>query len=350
VRDDPRDAAALTQWATLLGWLNKYDESIAAWRRVLELKPGDPDASMGLARVQYWKGEYRPARAQLETVLQAQPANVDALVLCGDISLAAHDRSGARDCYRRAKAADPSNDAVDVKLARTEGPPARRVDAGGGLDSYSNFRGTEGMFFAQCSLQAAENFVASVGYEQLHQFGEVDHRVNGTGYLNVGDSLTFSGRFAWSPTAKTIAAWELTGGPEWRISQAFSTLLTIRHLDFTGNGVTIFSAGVRLNRGSASLLLQGGPTYSTVNPLTGFGSARLEYGFTDATHGYAGFSRGGETQQFQGVTTTEITTDVTAGVTFQLDPRWGLRFDYMFEDRQDTYTRHTLGSAVTVRF
>lgn len=108
VKQDPRDEAALSQLATLLGWLGRYDESIAAWRRALEVEPNDPDAAIGLARVHYWKGELQPARAVLATLLSKSPANLDALLLCGDISTAAHDAAGAHDCYLGAKALDPA--------------------------------------------------------------------------------------------------------------------------------------------------------------------------------------------------------------------------------------------------
>jgi len=43
VREQPTDAAALAQWATLLGWLGRFDDSIAAWGRALAEKPDEPE-------------------------------------------------------------------------------------------------------------------------------------------------------------------------------------------------------------------------------------------------------------------------------------------------------------------
>src|SRR5512143_1834235 len=62
VREHPDDPKALGEWATVLGWLGRFDDSIAAWSRALAKKPGDPDAALALARVEYWKGDLGAAR------------------------------------------------------------------------------------------------------------------------------------------------------------------------------------------------------------------------------------------------------------------------------------------------
>ena len=347
VKENPQDGKALAQWATLLGWLGRYDDSISAWRRALDLKPGDPDAAIGLSRVQYWKGDLPAARAGLAAVLRRTPADPDALLLCGDTSLAAHDTPAARDCYRRARAVSPPSQELDAKLARLE-PRPRRFDAGGTVDRYDKAeRGTEGSFFAQGSVQASEALVISAGYEQLRQFGFVDHRANATSYLRAGDDLLLSARLAVSPSASTIANWELGGSAELRLAPWAAALVSLRHLDFSNNGVTLFGPGVRLDRGPLSLLLQGGLVYSTTTALAGYGSAKLEYAVSDPVSVYAGFSRGAETQLRLSAATTD---DLTAGVLWQIDPALGVRLDYTHDVREGAYRRNSLGSAGTVRF
>jgi YaiO family outer membrane protein len=347
VKDNPRDGAALAQWATLLGWLGRYEESISAWSQELQANPGDLEGAVGLARVQYWKGDLGVARATLTEALQRAPNNVDALLLCGDVSTAQRDREGARECYQRAKAIDPSSADYERKLAPLSAPTAFRLDLGGTLDRYGTPRGTEGQFFAQCSWQTTDALVLSAGYEQLHQFGEVDYRLNATGYLRAGESVQLNARFALSPSASTIARWEASGGGEVRLASFVSAVATVRHLDFSNNGVTIVGPGVRLDWGPASLLLQGGPVFSTVNSTQAYGSGRLEVQLLEPLRGYVGYSRGAEAQLLLPPATT---TDATAGLLWQVDPRWGLRFDYTYEDREATYTRNSLGSAVTYKF
>src|SRR5262249_47671361 len=162
------------------------------------------------------------------------------------------------------------------KLERVEGPPARRLDVGGTLDQYGTARGSEGSFFAQASAQVAEPLVLSAGYEQLHQFGFVDHRINATAYLRASESLLLSGRFAFSPGAQTVAHTDTSGSAELRFASFVSGLVTVRHLAFSDNGVTIVGPGVRLDFGAASLLLQAGAVFSTVNSTQGYGQGRFE--------------------------------------------------------------------------
>ncbi len=359
VRAQPRDAAAAEQWATVLGWLGRFDESIAAWRHALELKPGEPDYAVGLARVQYWKGELQPAREGLEKAVQAAPRDLDALSLLGDVCTAAHDPDCAHSAYERAHALDPANADLARKLARAGPRQLHRLDAGGTLDQYNTARDFEGSFFAQVSAQLAAGFVLSAGYEQLRQFGQVDHRVNLTAYLNATDTLQLSARVAVSPGANTIANWDAGVSAEQRVASFASALLLLRHLDFSDNGVTILGPGVRFLYGSFSLLLSGGPVFSSVFDTQAFGQGRLEWNATDELSFYGGYSRGGEAQHVAGAAllppgapTTEIrtTSDAIFGAQWQFAPSFGVRLDYTHEVRQATYTRNRLGSAFNYRF
>lgn len=362
LREKPDDLPALMQWATLLGWLGRFDDSIGAWRRALDLRPPAKDAldcRIALSRVQYWKGDLPQSRGRLEQVVEEAPRELDALVLLGDVCTAQHDPACARSAYQRARALDPGNPELGKKLARTAAPVRGRLDAGGTVDGYDTARGTEGSFFAQGSWQVTAPLVLSAGYEQLHQFSQVDHRLNLTAYLNPTSALQLGARVAVSPGAHTIANWDAAVSAEQRLASFVSALVTVRHLDFSDNGVTIVGPGVRLGYAAFSLLLSGGPVFSTVFSTQAFGQGRLEWAATDALALYAGYSRGGEAQHVAGAAalpagapTTEIrtTSDLTAGSLWQIDRAFGLRLDYTHEHRQSTYTRNSLGSALTWRF
>src|SRR5262249_57902805 len=101
------------------------------------------------------------------------------------------------------------------------------------------------------------SFVLSGGYEQLRQFGKVDHRFNLGGYLHPMDGLLLTARVAVSPTADTIAPWEASGGVELHVAGPVTALATLRHLDFSNQGVNIFGAGARIDAGARALLGQG---------------------------------------------------------------------------------------------
>ena len=346
VRDNPSDGAALVQLATVLGWLGRYDESIAAWNRAAEQKPGDPDLVMGLARVEYWKGDFTPARKRMDALLAAAPNNADAFVLAGDICSADHDLSCAHGDYLRANEIAPSAE-IEKKLEQSNGALAFRFDSGGQVDSYDT-RGTEGSFFVQGSWQVLNALVLSGGYEQLHQFGQMDHRFNLGAYLLPVDGLLLTARVAVSPSENTIAPWEASGGVELHVAGPVTALANVRHLDFSNQGVTIVGGGVRIDSGAWSLMGQGGFVYSTTVATQGFGTGRVEYAFNDSWKGYVGFARGA---QAQFLLPTEIATDVTAGVIWQIDRQWGIRLDYLYEKFGDnTYVRNTVGSALTFKF
>lgn len=55
-------------------------EAEAAWRRLLQLEPAQPQALLGLGRVHHKARRYEEARELLEALLVAQPGNVEAVV------------------------------------------------------------------------------------------------------------------------------------------------------------------------------------------------------------------------------------------------------------------------------
>ena len=190
--------------------------------------------------------------------------------------------------------------------------------------------------------------VLSGGYEQLHQFGQVDHRFNLGGYLHPIDGLLLTARVAVSPSEKTIAPWEASGGIELHVAGPVTALANVRHLDFSNQGVTIVGGGARLDIDAWSIMGQGGFVYSTISATQAFGTGRIEYAFSDDWRGYVGFARGA---QAQFLLPTEIATDVTAGLMWQIDRQWGIRLDYTYEKFGDnTYVRNSVGSALTFKF
>ena len=230
--------------------------------------------------------------------------------------------------------------------AASSGPPAWRFDAGGQLDGNS-VRGVEGSLFVQASFRALAPLVISAGYEQLHQFGEVDHRLNAGAYLRPFAALVLNARVAISPTADTVGPWEASGGAELKLAAPVTALLNVRHLDFPAEGVTIVGGGARVDVGRLALIGQGGLVASTVNSLQGFGTGRVEYAIGDDWRVYAGLARGGQAQLR---VAPAIATDIVAGVTWQVDRNFGLRLDYTYEAFGDEYVRNSLGSALTCKF
>lgn len=392
VEQNGSDLEALEQWATVLGWEQRYDEAIAAWTRAMETQPAAVRFRVGRARVRYWKGELEGAWADLQEALRATPASVDALVLAGDVALARGDRSEARSLYRQALKLDPAAEGVGTKLARAADPPAWRLDVGGNLDRYDNFRSTEGGGFVQLSLRAAPTFTVTGGYEVIHQFGKTDHRFNGGFYWVPWKPLLLTFRGAVAPNRATIALWQVEGGAEAKALPWLDVLFGYRHLYFPGTTINDSTGGTRIDQSPEhvniyvpgfrfrlspvwTLTLQGGAATSTGQdtttvfgrppistdtvtvknvPTTGFGLARLDVRVSEPVTLYLAGSYGNESKRPQ-----PPATGFTAGsgVLWNIDPTWGVRLDYLFErrdesepGRNDAYSHHSIASALTVRF
>ena len=247
--------------------------------------------------------------------------------------------------------------ALDAVLSQAD-QPEQLIVIDDGSTHYNTPRNLEGSFFAQGSWQVTGPLVLSAGYEQLHQFGQVDHRLNLAAYFNPVDSLQLGARIAVSPSANTIANWDAALSAEQKIASFVSALVTLRHLDFSDNGVTILGPGLRLSYAPLSLLLSGGPVFSTVFSTQAFGQGRLEWTATGALTLYGGYSRGGEAQHVAGSAllppgspATEIRTSssIVGGALWQLDRSFGLRLDFTHEDREAAYARNSYGSAMTLR-
>ena len=118
VKKNPKDVESLEQLATLQGWLNRYDESIATWKRALALKPKNRDYRVGLARVLYWKHEFKDSLRELDAVLEAKEDDLEALILEGDVYLADGKAAAARKSYRSAQELAPDDAELAKKAAR----------------------------------------------------------------------------------------------------------------------------------------------------------------------------------------------------------------------------------------
>jgi tetratricopeptide (TPR) repeat protein len=345
---DPQDVDSLEQWATLLGWQGRYDDAAAAWQRALSARPQTPRFQLGLARVRYWKGALQESRAGLEEVLRQTPADVDALLLAGDVSLAQRDPATAREFYRRARELDPSTPGIEAKLARAAPALSRRIDVGGTVDHYDNVRNIEGSFFAQVGAKLSEPLVVSAGYEELHWFGQVDHRINAGFYLQASEGLLLHARGSFKTAPGFSSSWEALTDVDLRLSRSFAGLFLVRHLGYGAEGVNIVAPGLRFEpREGFAIIAQGGAVFSTVSATTAYALGRVELQASDAFRFCVGVSRGDEAQRPLAPATS---TTGTAGVVLTLPGGYGLRFDYALEDRLHTHVRNSLGSAVTARF
>ena len=130
VEREPASAEAWNDLGVLQHDAGKLEAARAALNVALTIDGKNPQTRRNLSAVLLEMGRTDEAAATLEPVLAANPNDVGALVMAGDISVAVHLPGDARAFYRSALSVDPSNAEVAAKLATLE--PAAPVAAPAG--------------------------------------------------------------------------------------------------------------------------------------------------------------------------------------------------------------------------
>lgn len=98
-------------------WLNfgytarmagKYDQSLAAYKHVLQIEPGSPDGQSGMAQTYLRMGNSAEARRILTQVVNANPNRVNDLLILGETEMHDGDLQPAIGILQRAEAQKPS--------------------------------------------------------------------------------------------------------------------------------------------------------------------------------------------------------------------------------------------------
>ncbi len=386
---DPSNLAALEQQAILEGWTSRFDESAATWRRLIGLEPEKISHRIGLARVLYWKGGRDEALSELETVLEREPRNREALVLAGDVAAAGERPGQARDYYERAREFDPNNTEISGKIARIPEVYRGRIDLGLTFDAYAGSpRDFENGQAVQIGYEIfRRRFTMSGGLERLHHFSATDLRLNLQGYVTPFDHALLSLRVAATPDADFLARAEYGGEAEYTIRGRVVPIFGFRFLDYqpvTGGSaptptdtVILYSFGLRVmpldwltgefRFGiSDSRVEAGTPVPGSVACLAGAPAvpcgteeitysymAKLLFSFRERWHPYLGFSRGEENSPPLGIA---VSTVVSGGIAADITSRLGVRLDYYFEDRGagsggvGGYKLNSLSTGFTAKF
>jgi tetratricopeptide (TPR) repeat protein len=101
--------AALSEFGACLGFLNRYEDAVTVFARALALEPARREARYNLALAQ-WGGQHvDDALATLQPLMDAMPADEDALDLCAEIFEAKGDTPRATEVLRNAIVADPKH-------------------------------------------------------------------------------------------------------------------------------------------------------------------------------------------------------------------------------------------------
>lgn len=345
---EPGNALAREQLAIVLGWQNRFDESIAAWQQAIALAPQKPDYHLGLARVLYWKGEHSRALQAIETSLRLQADNADALKLKGDVLLAQQKPAEARKAYLAAQQLDPRDAELTGRIERAVAPRLWRLDAGYTYDHYDNARKAENSRFVQLGRRVGQaGAVLYARYDGYDNFGSIDKGLTlGTYWLPHPKLLLNleAGRTLGTANFRPETQFQING--ELLLDGLLQPLLGYRYFKYGNGTVTTITPGVRLSFSGAVAEARYGITDNIDGSSTGVFAARLSF-MEEVYTPYLAFTTGSEALPPQ------AKADITVfggGIVFDLSPAWGLRVDYSYEDRKDIYKHHAVGAGLTYRF
>jgi Tetratricopeptide repeat len=112
LKANPNDLAALVTLAGMYNDAGKFDQAAEYDKRALALDPGNPDVRTDYATALHQTGHDLDALAQLETVLKARPAFVQALYNRGVILASIGRRTDAVAAFRHFIAVAPNDPRV----------------------------------------------------------------------------------------------------------------------------------------------------------------------------------------------------------------------------------------------
>ena len=353
VQREPRNVQALEKLATVQGWLNRFDDSIASWRRVVALAPRKPDGHVGLARVLYWKGERAESLRELDAALNLAPRDADALMLKGDVLMADRRPGEARAAYLQTQALSPNNAELQKKLANAVAPLPWRLDAGIIGDRYSSGRGSENESYVQLGYSFSPETTAYVHFDRMKNFGEVDLGLSAGGYFLPAKWLLLNAEYGVTPDTANFRAKSIAVlNSEFLLEGAVQPLLGVRYMHYNatvfsaGGNVTTITPGLRLLAAPAVIEARYGYSNNIDKSKTGVTQLRASFDLENCTP-YVAFFTGREA--LPPLAKADIRVFVVGSV-FNLSPNWGARVDLTHENRKNTYTHNALGVGLTYRF
>lgn len=391
---EPNNVAYLYQLGTVLGWENRYDESLEVFERALMLEPSDFELRIGRCRVLAWAGRLQEAEQSLEPVRRQYPENaevlnlmgrivmwerrfdaaqeifdgvlarhpndVDALVGRGDVARFQQLYDEARDYYERARKLNPTAPEIRGRVASVRRSGRWRLDLGHEWSffpgyTYKDWRETR----ANLRLTVTRRTGVSAGFEHSSRFGLVDTRFSVGADHRFSDDLDGDVRLGVTPDMDFLARRMLAvnaslrarrGTPEW---PATFLLPGFRMSEYGLGTAQTVSLGVRQyinNRLSVT------PRYNLTRSLNGSWHSgwqiRLDGEPSDTRRWWVGYADGRESLSptLYDFTSALRTRTVFAGTQREFTPTIGMRVDLTREWSSGPADRTAIHVGIITRF
>jgi tetratricopeptide (TPR) repeat protein len=133
----PQDIEVLMWRARLLLWSGRLQEAEHEWRAVVSAIPTDPDNWMGLASVYWRQGHPEQALQALNAAVKLDSHRADIHLARARALQALHDRTVAKQEYRKALDSKPSNAEAKAGLLSLRTTPKNQLLVGTNTDLFS---------------------------------------------------------------------------------------------------------------------------------------------------------------------------------------------------------------------
>lgn len=307
----------------------KNEEALQSQQQALKLLDSNHDARLELARLYYWKGNYNKALALLEKILEAHPDYTDAITLVNSVKRAQHPVQGANYLWQ--------------------------LDMGYENSSFSRRQQNDWhQHSLQLSRKIADDMMLFIRAENLERFDihneyyEVGMSYTVNHISNIGMSI------GYAPDSLFIPKWRLKTEGTTRIVHDNNYIndswitLHFQHDRYKNLNTTVVKPGIRYT------LIKNWEIHAqhinvideNDDHLVGW-STRIDWQTpSPKLRVFAGISDAPETENI-------ITVDTEArfaGFSYQVMPQVTLHVAYAREDRENSFIRNIVSTALSVKF
>jgi YaiO family outer membrane protein len=345
---EPNNAEAISQLATVQGWLQRYDDSIATWQHALRIEPQNAEFHRGLGQVAFWKGDFRLAQTELDTSIRLSPSDADALSLMGDLARARGQSRQAKVFYLKAQERDPGSVELKRKLLSIVVPNRWRIDSGYASDHYDNLRGHEAATDEQIAYKANYQTDLWIQHQYLRHFGFVDNTIEIGAAYRFSKSFVSDANVAFTPHNNFEPEWRTHLGTDYQLQSWIGLTGGLKIAAYDAGRVATFTPGVRVRLTPwAVFSFQDGVGHNLDQTITTNWVARGDFQLRENLALYGGYSRGIEDVPPQRAAFNEV---YFSGVILTFSQHWGARMDCAYENRPSFYRRLSISPGVNYRF
>lgn len=382
----PQNVDALVALGLTVGSQQRFDEAAALYEQALVIDPQSVDAQLARVRLAMWRGDvggarkllsgasaltaghqeaagldaritllegdYDLAEQKFQTLIEANPEDVEALVGLGDVRRARGDEDAALETYKRASVIDPVSKDIKDRLS-VKPPPRWRLDIGGEVSALSGGRAN----WTDSSMALAYRFApqtwGSLRTRLATRGNTVDTQLEARLDHSFQPGFSAYSLVAVTPDANFLADFSVGGGASWRVVDQAGEIGPItanvdaRYDVFDGEDVWTIAPWMQVHLLDERLALSGRWVHAqdTGGARADGYVVRADALVTERLKIHVGYADVPEISEG----TLVPTQSFFGGVSVDLNERITLRGDYAHEERP-AFDRDTFGLGVSFRF